>query len=230
MLIYSKRSSIAQFICPSFEYRSCATMCSKRKSWEYYLSKESKSDAKESLSCFSLNLSELSTKTAIRNVTEPSCKAFHTKLSNNAKISHIKCKERERIFLDASYQSKNHKDSALSRKFDKVSNYSYSMSDFSAKLLPRNISQTSHKTRNNFVNTDKQREIERHNEHFMKKLQRAKPTTDIKKSTSEVTVLQVRSEKHVPAASIRRRHQQAEINAKNEIIQKKLNAIASKKM
>lgn len=194
------------------------------------MSKESKSDAKESLSCFSLNLSELSTKTAIRNVTEPSCKAFHTKLSNNTRTKHIRNTEQGRISSEASYQPKNHKDFEPSRKFDKVSNYSFDLSDFSSKLLSRNNSQTSQQTRNNVANNDKQWEIERHNQHFMKKLQKAKPTNDIQKSTSEMAVLQLRSEKHVPAASIRRRQKQAEINSKNEIIQKKLNAIASKKM
>lgn len=217
-------------------------MCSKRKSWEYYLTRDSKSDAKESLSCFSLNLSELSTKTAIRNVIKSTANDSHLNFPNNhERIKQTNGDGKGTILSEKFYepkylqkQNKNccknyHEDIDSARKFEKVSNYSFNLSDFSAKALHRNASQTSQKAKSKFVPNDKLWQIERHNEHFMNKLLKAKPTSDIKKSTSEMALLQVRSEKHVPAASIRRRQKQNEINAINGILQKKLNAIASKK-
>ncbi len=184
-------------------------MCTKPKPCEYYLSSESRSDAKESLSNFSLNFSEFSNKTAIRNVTKPSVNGFNAKFqNNNERISQMKNSRTGTSVADID-----------SRKFS-----------FSFSGISTNASQTSQKSKSKFTVNDKEREVERHNEHFMKKLLKAKPTTDIKKSTSEMTLLQVRSEKHVPPASIRRRQKQVEIDTINRIIQKKLNAIASKKM
>lgn len=225
-----------------FAFNFSETMCSKRKSWEYYLTRESKSDAKQSLSCFSLNLSELSTKTAIRNMTDSTVNDSHVKFQNNQRIKQMKGKGQEKTFSEKFYESKYlenpkqncrtnyHEDIDSSQKFEKLSDYSFNLSDFSAKPLPRHASQTPQKTKSKLVTNDKLWEIERHNEHFMKKLLQAKPTTNIKKSTSEMVLLQVRSEKHVPSASIRRRQKQEEINALNGIMQKKLNAIASKKV
>lgn len=213
-------------------------MCSKRKPWEYYLTGDSKSDAKESLSCFSLNLSELSTKTAIRNASQSIVNDSRVKFQNNERMTQVKGKGQGTIFSEPKYLeepvqnccTKCHEDIDSIPKFGKVSDYSFNLSDFSAKALPRNASQTSQKLKSKFVSNDKLWEIERHNEHIMKKLQKAKPTSDIRKSTSEMALSQVRSEKHVPPASIRRRQKQAEINVLNGIIQKKLNAIASKKL
>lgn len=220
-----------------FAFNFSETMCSKRKSWEYYLTRESKSDAKESLSCFSLNLSELSTKTAIRNMTESPVNDSHVKFQNNERIKQMKGKGQEK-FYESKYlenpkqncSTNYHEDIDSIQKFEKVSDYSYNLSDFSAKALPRHATQTSQKAKTKLVTNDKLWEIERHNEHFMKKLLKAKPTTNIKKSTSEMVLLQVRSEQHVPSASVRRRQKQAEINTLNGIMQKKLNAIASKKV
>lgn len=211
----------------SFAFDSRETMCS-RKSLEFYLSGERKGDAKESLSCFSLNLSELSTQTAIRNVRESSIQN-RDKLRNNFRINQSKGKKQEAFHSEKLYQPKSHGDIDSIQKFDKVSNYSFNLSDFSGKPLHRNGSKVSQKSKSKFTNTDKSREIALSNEHFMKKLQKAKPTTSIRKSTSEMALLQVRSEKHVPAASIRRRQHQAEIDAINRIMLKKLNAIATKK-
>lgn len=215
-------------------------MCSKRKSWEYYLTGDSKNDAKESLSCFSLNLSELSTKTAIRNQElkfNDSNVNFHINNEGNKQVRD----QQGTSFAENFYEprclenpikncfTKCHEDVDSHQKLEKPSSYSFNLGDFSAKALHRNGSQTSQKSKIKLFTNDKQWEIERHNEHIMKKLLKARPTTDIKKSTSEMVLLQARSEKHVTPASIRRRQKQAEINAMNGIIQKKLNAIASKK-
>lgn len=219
-------------------------MCSKHKSWEYYRTRESKNYAKESMSCFSLNSSEISTKTAFRKIDQSTLKNSQLNCQKNYEtIKQVKSNGQETKFPEKRYETKHsenpmkncckkyyeQRDTGSSQEFTKGSSVSLNFSEFSIKTLPRDISKMSQKSKSKSVCNEKLWEIERHNEHFMKKLMKAKPTTDIKKSTSEMTLLQTRSEKHIPPASIRRRQKQQEINAINGIIQRKLNAIASKK-
>lgn len=196
-------------------------MSSKRKSWEFYLNGESKNDVHESQSCFSLNLSELSTKTAIRNVV---CSKA-TYQTNYETIGIGKCKERD--FLEHLEGPTN-----CCKKYtvesSKESSLNFNVSDFLAKALPRHNSKTPRKWKSKFDNSEKLWEIERYNEHLVKKLSKAKPTTAIKKLTSEMALLQIRSEKHVPAASVQRRQNQHQINTMNKVMQKRLSNIASK--
>lgn len=201
-------------------------MCTKRRSWEYYLTRENKSDPKESQSCFSLNLSEMSTRTAIRNATESANDSDEVFQNKNGRINKEKLHGSKIPIRNCC--KKCHEDVDSDQKYEKVSSCSFNFSDLSAKTLPRNVS-TSPKLKSKFDTNHKLREIERFNELFMKRLLKSKPTKDIKKSTSEMTLLQMRSEKHVPPASIQRRQKQAEINTVNGIIHKKLTAIASKK-
>lgn len=217
-------------------------MTSNHKSWAYYLTRENKNDIRDSQSCFSLNLSELSTRTAIKNVNA-TVKGTHDKcLDVDEKLMRAKSKVQEIDHSERKYDRSKIREypikNCCNNYGDQVSDSyqqsakltSYSLSEFSTKTLPKSGRRPTTQKSQTKCTQEKVWEIERHNEYIMKKLLKAKPTADIKKSTSEMTLLQTRSEKHVSAASIQRRQKQYEINTLNSIIQKKLNAIATKRM
>lgn len=171
--------------------------------------------------------------TAIRNDNQAIVNVSKVKCQSNQ----VKGKRLEINFAEKHYEVKNLQNTIKNcckqyyrRDIDQqstgASSISLNFSDISPKA---DVSKTAQKCKSKLVCNEKLREIERHNEHFMKKLMKAKPTSNIKRTTSEMTLLQERSEKHVPAASILRRKKEQEINTINRIIQKKLNAIASKK-
>lgn len=205
-------------------------MSSKRKPWEFYLNRESKDDIYENQSCFSLNLSELSTNTAIRNIVG-SQKMYQ---SNYEATKMGKSKVKDKDFSEhlegiANCGKKStERDAYIKDESSKESSLNFNVSEFLAKSLPRQNSKTSRKLKSKFDNCEKLWEIERYNKHLRNKLLKAKPTSDIKKSTSQMALLQIRSEKHVPAATIQRRQNQHKINTMNGVIQKKLSDIASK--